>query len=159
MEQERFSRFIRNVDTVQKSIRKFKIANAEVFGIKSVHILWVYELYSHPEGISGAELAAKSMIDRSLISREIADLKENGYVTTEDTGTKRAYNAKIKLTERGREMARAVGAAGRDIQNRADDGITEEELESFYKTFEKLSANLERIAAEKPCAINTEAVE
>lgn len=159
MEQERFSRFIRNVDTVQKSIRKFKVANAEVFGIKSVHVLWVYELYSHSEGMSAAELAAKSMIDRSLISREIADLKENGYVTTEDTGTKRAYNAKIKLTEKGREMAKAVGAAGRDIQNKADDGITEVELENFYKTFEKLSKNLEKIATEKPCAINAVAEE
>ncbi len=158
MEQERFSRFIKNVDTVQKSIRKFKVANAEAFGIKSVHILWVYELYSHPEGMSAAELAAKSMIDRSLISREIAELKENGYVITEDTGTKRAYNAKITLTAKGREMAKAVGAAGLDIQKRADDGVTEAELESFYRTFEKLSENLERIAVEKPCVVelNTE---
>lgn len=154
MEQERFSRFIKNVDTVQKSIRKFKVANAEAFGIKSVHILWVYELYSNPEGMSAAELAAKSMIDRSLISREIDELKKSGYVTTEDTGTKRAYNAKIRLTEKGREMAKAVGAAGLDIQRRADDGVSEAELESFYKTFEKLSKNLERIATEKPCAVN-----
>ena len=154
MENERFSRFIRNVDVVQKNIRKFRVANAEVFGIKSVHILWVYELYRHPEGMSAAELAAASMIDRSLISREIDELKKSGCVVIEDTGTRRAYNAKITLTEKGRRMAKAVGAAGLDIQKRADFGITEAELESFYRTFEKLSENLERIVAEKPCVVD-----
>ncbi len=153
MEQERFSRFIRSVDSVQKNIRKFRVANAEVFGIKSVHILWVYELYRRPEGMSAAELAAVSMIDRSLISREIAELKKSGCIDIEDTGTKRAYNAKITLTEKGRRMAKAVGAAGLDIQHKADMGITEDELENFYRTFEKISLNLEKIVSEKPCVV------
>lgn len=139
---------------MQKSIRKFKVANAEAFGLKSVHILWVYELYRAPDGMSAAELASRSMIDRSLISREIAELQRNGYIVTEDTGTKRAYNAKITLTPKGRKMARAVGAAGLELQRKADTGITPQELESFYATFEKLSVNLERLATEAPRVVD-----
>ena len=92
MEQERFMRFISLIDGVHKSVQKIRVDNAATFGIKSVHILWVYELMRHPEGLSAAELAAKSNIDRSLISREISALEANGFIKIEKQSGKRNYN-------------------------------------------------------------------
>ena len=146
MEDERFRRFILLVDGIHKSVQKIKNNKALDFGVKGVHTLWVYELFCHPEGMTASELAAKSMIDRSLISREIEALKSNGYVTAKEIAGKRNYNSKITLTEKGKEVAKRIGDIAIEIQKLADKGIDEEELIRFYSTLEKISGNLTNIA-------------
>ena len=146
MEAERFRRFVLLVDGVHKAVQKIKYNAAPDFGVKGVHTLWVYELLCHPEGMTASELASTSMIDRSLISREIETLREKGYITAETPKGKRSYNYKIKLTEAGKEVARKIENIAMDIQKRADIGIKEGELESFYATLEVLSKNLAYIA-------------
>lgn len=149
MESERFRKFILLVDGIHKSVQKIKYNKAPDFGVKGVHALWVYELLCHPEGMTASELASQSNIDRSLISREIELLKEKGYITVEEAVGKRSYNTKIKLTEKGTEVARKIGDIALEIQDRADMGVDEAELERFYATLEKLSSNLSKIADEK----------
>ena len=148
MEKERFRRFILLVDGIHKSVQKIKNNKATDFGVKGVHTLWVYELLCHPEGMTASELAAKSMIDRSLISREIEPLKAKGYITAEEVAGKRSYNTKIRLTEKGRAIAEKIGDMAIEIQKLADMGIDEEELIRFYVTLEKISGNLSSIADE-----------
>ena len=148
MESERFRRFTLLVDGIHKSVQKIKNNKASDFGVKGVHTLWVYELLCHPEGMTASELAAKSMIDRSLISREIEPLKAKGYITAEEVVGKRSYNSKIRLTEKGKEIARRIGDIAIEIQKLADMGIDEEELIRFYVTLEKISSNLSGIAEE-----------
>lgn len=148
MERERFRRFVLLVEGVHKSVQKIKFNKALGFGVKGVHTLWVYELLRHPDGITASELAAESMIDRSLISRELEPLKEMGYIETAGDPKKRNYNAKIKLTEKGKEVAENIGDLALDIQLHAGAGISEEELDSFYHTLEKLNKNLLGIAEE-----------
>ena len=148
MESKRFRRFVLLVDGIHKSVQKIKYNNAPDFGVKGVHTLWVYELLCHPEGMTASELANESMIDRSLISREIERLKEIGYIETDDNNGKRNYNTKIRLTERGREVAASIGKIAMDVQTRANAGISESDLEGFYRTLEKLNKNLAEIAEE-----------
>ena len=148
MESKRFRRFVLLVDGIHKSVQKIKYNNAPDFGVKGVHTLWVYELLCHPEGMTASELANESMIDRSLISREIERLKEIGYIETDDNNGKRNYNTKIRLTERGREVAASIGEIAMDVQTRANAGISESDLEGFYRTLEKLNKNLAGIAEE-----------
>ena len=148
MERERFRRFVLLVEGTHKAVQKIKFNRAPDFGVKGVHTLWVYELLLHPEGITASELAAQSMIDRSLISRELEPLKELGYIETDGDPSKRNYNAKIKLTEKGKEVASNLGKIALEVQTLADNGISEEELDSFYKTLEKINKNLLNIAEE-----------
>lgn len=149
MEIERFRKFVLLVEGIRKSVQKIKFNNAPDFGVKGVHTLWVYELLCHPEGMTASELAAKSMIDRSLISREIEPLVQKGYIKVAESGRKRSYNTKITLTEEGKKIAVGIGEIAMDIQNRADGGISDSELESFYSTLEKLYKNLSVIAEDQ----------
>ena len=149
MESVRFERFTLLIDGIHKSIGKIKFDTAPYLGIKSVHVLWIYELSLHPEGLTAAEIAAVSMVDRSLVSREIAALKKDGYVESEDTGKKRNYNARITLTEKGIGLAKRITNEAARVQEMADEGISEEELESFYSTLEKLYANFASITSGK----------
>ena len=141
MESVRFEKFTLLIDGIHKSINKLKFDTAPYLGVKSVHVFWVYELSLHPEGLTAAEIAAVSMVDRSLISREIAALKKDGYVECEDTGKKRSYNARITLTEKGRDLAEKITEEAMRVQSTVDVGITCEELVSFYSTLEKLYSN------------------
>ena len=141
MESVRFEKFTLLIDGIHKSINKIKVDTAPDLGVKSVHVFWVYQLSLHPEGLTAAEIAAVSMVDKSLISREIAALKKDGYVEFEDTGKKRNYNARITLTEKGRGLAERITEEAIHVQSMVDVGITDEELVSFYSTLEKLYAN------------------
>lgn len=149
MEQERFFRFTRLIDGIHKSILRLRLDNAPAFGVKGVHIFWVYELSRHPEGLSAAELAQSSRIDRSLISRELSALKKQGYIEAKESSAGRNYNAKLTLTALGRETAEEIKTIAMEVQARASAGIPESDLVIFYATLEKLCANLELISEEK----------
>ena len=142
MEQERVMHFTHLIDGVHKRIQKIRTDYAATFGVKGVHVFWVYELLSHPEGLSAAELAASSRIDRSLISREISALEAIGYISAEKQSGKRNYNSKIMLTESGIEAARKMRNIALDFQVLADSGISDSDLEIFYSVLEKIHHNL-----------------
>ena len=148
MEDIRFEKFALLIDGVQKCIQKFKTNIAPTLGVKSVHVLWIYELYIHPEGLTSAELAVRSNIDPSLISRELATLKRKGYITREVTPGKRNYNSRITLTNDGRSLAKRIYDVAYDMQSRVGIGISHEEIVTFYSVLERLHNNLDNFIKE-----------
>lgn len=147
-EPTRFEKLALLIDGIHKSIHKMKIEAAPTLGVKAVHVFWVYELMIHPEGLTAAELAAKSMIDRSLVSREIEELKKGGYIVAERGGGKRNYNVRFTLTEKGGELAERIVGYVKYVQQTVDNGISEKELESFYATLTKLCDNFTALSRE-----------
>jgi DNA-binding MarR family transcriptional regulator len=144
MKDFRFLQFTHMLDEMQKTIKRIHLAYAPLFGVKSVHIFWLYELLGHPDGLTAAELAARRGVDRSLISREIADLKHEGLV--EAKGGVRGYNARLVLTDKGRDAATHIRELAYAVQCLTDEGITEEELHQFYAVVEKLKRNLTAVS-------------
>lgn len=145
MENARFKKFIMLIDGVHKCIGRIKNEIAPTLGVKSVHLLWCYDLFKHPEGLTSAELASINMIDRSLVSRELSVLLKGGYAEIEGSGTKRGYNARILLTDKGRELAAKVEKYAEDFRRAVNEGASEDEIASFYATLEKFHTNLWRI--------------
>ena len=143
MESVRFEKFTLLIDGIHKCIHKIKVDRVPELGIKSVHVFWLYQLKDHPEGLTAAKIAAASMIDRSLVSREIEALKSDGYVALKGSG--RRY----VLTERGRELAERITDMVIEVQNEVDSGISDEELQSFYSTLNKLHGNFQRLSESK----------
>lgn len=147
METQRFNQFVQLIDGIHKSVSKIKLNLAPHLGVKSVHVLWLYELLSHPEGLTASSLALRSRIDRSLVSREIEKLREEGYVEVSGgVGKRRSYNSRIRLTTKGQELAHTITAHAMEVQSAADVGVSEEELSRFYATLEKLHNNLAGLA-------------
>ena len=144
MEPVRFKKFTLLIDGIHKSVHNLKVTIAPHLGVKGVHVLWIYELLMTPLGLTAAELAARSNINRSLISREIEALVKDGYVSTSD-GDGIRYNEKLVLTERGIELAKRIRDEVIGVQDAVDDGVSEEELISLYATLEKLNNNFKKI--------------
>lgn len=154
MELERFGKFTLLIDGIYKNIHKIKLNTAPYLGIKSVHVFWIYLLRKHPDGLTATELAALSEIDRSLVSREVAKLCADGYImNVGGTGKRKNYNSRLVLTEKGHELAEYIRREAMEVQKRADDGISEEELLLFYTVLEKLHNNFVKITKEREEAL------
>ncbi|MBQ2793533.1 MAG: hypothetical protein IKL79_05230 [Clostridia bacterium] len=148
METIRYEKFTRAIDGIHKSVNKLKIAIAPRHGVKGVHVFWIYKLLEYPEGLTAAEIASVSMIDKSLVSREIAALKRDGYIEARGAeGGKRGYNARLVLTESGVALAKSLVAEVTRIQAAVSEGISQEELAVFYSTLEKLNERFTRVTA------------
>ena len=149
MQAQRFEQFTLAIDHLHKSVKQLKSYFASTLGVKGVHAFWLYILLSHPEGLTSAELASRGMICRSLVSREIEELETKGIVQVADGG-KRGYNSRICLTEKGRETAGRIATIALSVQEAADNGISPEELETFYATLDKLCLNFQNISRAFP---------
>ena len=149
MPTERFETFVLLIDAVHKSINKVKNEITADCGVKSVHTMWLYELLIHPKGLTATELAAKSRIDRSLVSREIRELERGGYIVSDSVSGKRSYNSRITLTEKGKILTRRISDAAYTVQQSVSKDISADELATFYGVLEKIHGNLKNATSAK----------
>ena len=144
METERFEQFSALISGIYRDIQKLKAKWTAPLGMKAVHIFWVYLLKNHPQGLTASELSRYSQSNRSLVSREIQELLDLGYVQTENGQTRR-YGQKLTLTPSGHDVAQRISEASLDIQNQVNEGIPEEDLVIFYRTLSILMENFHRL--------------
>ena len=145
MEAERFEQFSSLISGIYRDIQKLKTKWTEPLGMKSVHIFWVYLLKNHPEGLTASELSRHSQSNRSLVSREIQELIDLGYITPEGKAQQRRYGQKLILTQAGKEIAKTISNASLEIQNKVNAGIPEEDLLVFYRTLGILMDNFHKL--------------
>jgi len=145
MEEERFEQFSSLISGIYRDIQKLKTKWTEPLGMKAVHIFWVYLLKNHPEGLTASELSRHSQSNRSLVSREIQELIDLGYVQTEKNAGHRRYGQKLILTSSGQDVAKRISDASLEIQNRVNAGIPEADLIVLYRTLGTLMENFHRL--------------
>ena len=145
MKEERFEQFSSLISGIYRDIQKLKTKWTEPLGLKAVHIFWVYLLKNHPEGLNASELSRHSQSNRSLVSREIQELIDLGYVQTEKGTRQRRYGQKLMLTEKGLQIAQRISEASLSIQKQVNAGIPEEDLIVLYRTLGILMENFHRL--------------
>lgn len=139
MEEEHFEKFALLISGIHWNIQKIKARNAEILGLRAVHIFWVYLLMNHPEGMTASEIAAAGNTTRGLVSREIEELVELGIVTTDKTTNRRRYCWRFLLTEKGKAVAEKISEIAMGVQNKVNEGIPEEDLTVFYRVLDTLN--------------------
>lgn len=149
MEAERFEQFSALISGIYRDMQKIKAKRADSLGMKSVHIFWVYLLKNHPEGLTASELSRYSQSNRSLVSREIQELMDLGYVTAAKSTKSRRYGQKLQLTPAGEKAANDISQISVDIQNQVSDGIPEEDLMVFYRTLSTIMTNFHKLTGTK----------
>lgn len=146
MEEERFEAFTNFINGLYWDIQKLKAKWTEPLGMKAVHIFWVYLLRKHPEGLSPSELSRHTQSNRSLVSREIRELIQLGYVAYQQERDIRRHGQRLILTPEGIQVSDTIRKAALDIQNTVNSGISEEDLQVFYKTLARLQQNFDLLA-------------
>lgn len=145
LDQERFEAFSALISSIHGNIQKLKARYTTQLGLKAVHVVWLYLLRTHPEGMSASELAAAGQTNRSLVSREIDELFDKGIVYTQDSSDKRRYGWKLMLTDKGTQLADVISAVVTDIQNTVSRDISEDDLITFYRTLRILANGFDKL--------------
>ena len=108
-------------------------------------------LRNHPEGLSASELSRYSQTNRSLVSRELQELMDLGYVTVGEELVRRRHGQKLVLTPAGLTAAQRISQISYQIQQTVSAAIPREDLEVFYRTLKVLLTNFDALA-EQPLA-------
>lgn len=144
----RFEQLTTGVSQIYKNIQRIKKLEMRSLGLKGTHVMCLYFLYSHPEGLTAADLCNLCKEDKAGISRILSGLEEHGFIQYTHPQDKKKYRSKAILTGQGKTQARkvnrlilrAVLEGGRDI--------TAKERDIFYRVLFLISDNLEKFCEE-----------
>ena len=139
----RFEQLTTGVSQIYKNIQRIKTLEMRSLGLKGTHVMCLYFLSSHPDGLTASDLCALCKENKAGISRILSDLKEQGFIYYTHPEEKKKYRSKAFLTDIGKAQARkvnrlifrAVLEGGRDI--------TAEERDTFYRVLHLISDNLD----------------
>lgn len=147
--QERFGIFNFKISFLYKCIKSLEAEVAAKFGVKGVHIFWIYSLYNQPRGLTASEIAKTNSVNRSLVSREIQKLRKENIVYFASDAADNRYNVRILLTEKGKDVAHEIQRIGMQVQQQTNHGIPDEEILIFYSVLERMAENLGHVVNEK----------
>lgn len=134
-----FELFTMTILKMSKLVQKIKSLEIHKFDLKAVHVMCLYHLRMHPDGMTASELCRQTLDDKAAISRAIAQLRERGYVL----GDAGRHNAVVTLTEKGERLAQYVTERAAQAVAAGSADLTDEERTLFYKTLLEICGNLE----------------
>lgn len=133
-----FENFTITVLRLNKLVNKIKTYEMKEYGLKAIHVMCIYYLGEHPEGMKAADLVKLTLEDKAAISRGLALLKKGGYVTYNSD----RYNADIRLTEEGKKLAAGIAEKSERAVNAGSVLKTDRERENFYDILNGIAENL-----------------
>ncbi len=145
MYEDKFRQFSGLVARADKALLRAKAENVRAFGLRGVHVSCLLELLDSPEGLTAGELSSRCGVDRAQVSRVAAELTGLGLISSPDPGARRRYRGRLRLTTEGRSAAAAMLGIVDEKLERVAAGLSEEELDTFYRVFGTIVERLERI--------------
>ena len=133
-----FENFTITVLKLNKLVNKIKTYEMREYGLKAIHVMCIYYLNEHREGLKAAELVKLTLEDKAAISRGLALLRDKGYVVYDLD----KYNAAIRLTEEGELLAESIKEKSEKAVNAGSALFTDSERETFYKSLQVIADNL-----------------
>ena len=140
MEQDRFEAFMTHVTGASRSITKIKARGMSSYNLGSTHTACLRVLFASRNGLTRTQLAKKCELDKAQISRIINELVEKGYVTESSEVT--SYKRKISLTTEGAKITSEINQLVLDINACVSGDISPEDIDTFYRVFDTICANL-----------------
>ncbi|MGI6095088.1 MAG: MarR family winged helix-turn-helix transcriptional regulator [Lachnospiraceae bacterium] len=135
---QRFQAFVTGITICYKYIQRIKSTEMTEFGLKGTHVMCIFFLHYHAEGLTAAQLCQLCGEDKAAISRTLAVLREKGYLESEE----KRYRSQLHLTAAGLELAEKMDRLIEQWVGFGSDGLTEEERSVFYRALERISGNL-----------------
>ena len=141
---ERFETFTVQIARISRCIRKIKTEEMREFSLKTPHVSCLYYLYCRGP-LTAKELCDICDEDKAAVSRTLIYLENNDYVFCESKAQKR-YKEPIMLTEKGKQVAQMIEEKINRILKETSVGLSESELEIFYRGLTLIGNNLQKIS-------------
>ena len=140
---ERFETFTVLIAKINRSIRKLKNQEMSEYGLRSSHISCLYYLYVKG-ALTAKELCIVCEEDKANISRSIAFLEGEGYITCGKETSKR-YLTPLHLTPKGERVAAEIAERIGEVLQQAGNGLCEADRAVLYRSLELIASNLHEI--------------
>lgn len=147
-ERERFEDFVGLVSALSKEIQRIKMNEAAKLGIKGADVMLLFQLARHPEGLTGAELARRSGVTRSAVSRALVGLEESGFVEVRSGSDAGRYRASVVLAPRGVQAMESATKTIDRVVDAAGGVLDEAERATMYASLEAILVQLRNISRE-----------
>ncbi len=144
----RFEEFTSNISLAYKYVLRIKAYEMNSFGMKGSHVMCLYYIGKNPEGHTALELCDLCKEDKSQISKTVAYLQRVGYISPDKKSGSRKYKIRYVITPKGNEVYKSLNELIIGVLSKCEDGLSIEELEAFYSTFEKINSKLKTIQEE-----------
>lgn len=145
---QRFEIFVTAITQINRSIQRLKSQEMADFGLKGTHVMCLYQLQQHPEGLTSVQLARICDEDKAAISRTISELRERDLICAPRTDGRR-YRVRNVLTDAGWEITGQMDQKIIDNVMAGAHGYSDEEREIFYRVLLKVSENLQAACSEE----------
>lgn len=132
----RFECFSSYISSIYKNIQRLKELKIKEYGLKSIHVMCLFYL-RHYENVTNSMLVKLTNEDKGAISRALAYLDENGYISCV-----KKYKSAILLLEKGKEVAEYIDSESDNAVSFAGNAYNEEERKLFYDMLKTISENL-----------------
>lgn len=145
---KRFETFVTAIGQINRSLQKLKASEMADFGLKGTHVMCIYQLQRHGQGLTAAQLVQLCDEDKAAVSRCTSELLERGLIEIPE-GTGKRYRKVMTLTQQGREIADRMDQKILDAVLTAAQGYTAEEREIFYRVLLQVAENLQAASSQE----------
>lgn len=140
----RFAQFCTAISMIHHAIQKIERVEMAKYGLKGPHAQCLLVISQHPEGITAARLCEICEKDKAAISRTVAELEEAEMLVRRNPEGKR-YRSRLRLTEKGAEVAGNVGRLVHAAVSQASTGYGEAHRDIFIHVLNLIAGNLQSI--------------
>ena len=133
-----FENFTVSVLKLNKLVQRIKQFEMREYKLKSVHVMCVYYLNEHPEGLTSTELVKLTLEDKAAISRALKAMQDRGFVTYDPN----KHNAPVRLTDEGKRFAEYILERANKAVEAGSAVLSEDERNLFYKSLGSIAENL-----------------
>ncbi len=144
----RFEQLTTGVSQIYKNIQRIKKLEMHSLGLKGTHVMCLYFLHSHSEGLTAADLCTLCKENKAGISRILSDLEERRFIQYTHPQDKKKYRSKAILTDTGKKQAKKVNHLILRAVLKGGRNITAEERDIFYRVLFLISDNLSTFCEE-----------
>ena len=144
---DRFETFVTAITQIYRCVHRLKSEEMARFGLKGTHVMVLFQLQQHEEGLTAVQLSQACEEDKAAISRTVAELRHLGLVDHQQSKVRR-YRLPIRLTDKGREITRQMNEKIVQAVMVNGYGYTVEERTLFYRVLLKISDNLQSACAD-----------
>lgn len=141
----RFELFTTTITQIYKNLQKVKMQEMADLELRGIHVMCLFQLNRHPEGLTVTQLSNLCGEDKAATSRTVSDLVQKGLINTDK---EKKYRAPIVLTENGQNVANKIDKQAAQAVEAVGQGLTLEERETFYKALTTISDNLKKYSNE-----------
>ena len=143
---QRFETFVTAIAQINRSIQRLKSQEMADFGLKGTHVMCLFQLRQHPEGMTVGQLAQACEEDNAAVSRSLSELRQRSLVSEPETSGRR-YRTSITLTEEGRAITDRMNRKIIEAVLTGAQGYTAQERDTFYRVLLQVADNLQHAAA------------